>query len=261
MGVGLSVMQVVTQVYLPSKVDRASSYYGAIGVAFAVLAWLFILGRLVVASAELDALVWARHGGLGGFIFDVLRFRSRTPRAVLPQTAVVAVTWNERYRAAEVAGAVATLRRSGVIAVDDLAVIEVDEDGHRFLLSTAEIGDDSSPARDGIGGLLAGVMLGMPVLGIATGLGAASVVAGIPPLHHQLAESFAAQLAPGHSALILIAPNPVDPVIDALTPFGGTMLVDRGDDNSVDAGPAGGTDDADDSTDDAAVDSPETPRG
>jgi uncharacterized BrkB/YihY/UPF0761 family membrane protein len=51
-GVGLHV---ITAWYLVGRADRAAELYGPLGVATVLLLWLFILGRLVVASALLNA--------------------------------------------------------------------------------------------------------------------------------------------------------------------------------------------------------------
>jgi AbrB family looped-hinge helix DNA binding protein len=67
--VGLQVLHVVVVYYFVDRLGRASAVYGALGVALVVLAWLFLLGQLTVAAAELDAAIWeqravrARAGG------------------------------------------------------------------------------------------------------------------------------------------------------------------------------------------------------
>jgi AbrB family looped-hinge helix DNA binding protein len=35
--------------------------YGGLGVALVVLAWLFLIGQLAVAAAELDAAIWEQQ--------------------------------------------------------------------------------------------------------------------------------------------------------------------------------------------------------
>jgi uncharacterized BrkB/YihY/UPF0761 family membrane protein len=49
--------------YLADSAERATSVYGAIGAALAILLWLFILARLVVAGAMLNAELAARRTG------------------------------------------------------------------------------------------------------------------------------------------------------------------------------------------------------
>lgn len=56
-GVGLTAMNTVSTVYLPNKIQRASEMYGTLGIAGAILLWLFIIGQLLVCAALLNA-VW-----------------------------------------------------------------------------------------------------------------------------------------------------------------------------------------------------------
>jgi AbrB family looped-hinge helix DNA binding protein len=44
-------------------VGRASEVYGALGVALVALAWLFLIGRLTVAAAEVNASLWEQRWG------------------------------------------------------------------------------------------------------------------------------------------------------------------------------------------------------
>jgi uncharacterized BrkB/YihY/UPF0761 family membrane protein len=43
------------------RIESASELYGALGAASAVLLWLYLIGRLVVASAVLNATLWERR--------------------------------------------------------------------------------------------------------------------------------------------------------------------------------------------------------
>jgi uncharacterized BrkB/YihY/UPF0761 family membrane protein len=45
---------------LARRVASASELYGSLGVAAALLLWLYLLGRLVVAAAMLNATLWDR---------------------------------------------------------------------------------------------------------------------------------------------------------------------------------------------------------
>ena len=55
MAAGLQVMHVVTSVWLAHKIQTASATYGALGTAFALLVWLYLISRLIVAAAVLNA--------------------------------------------------------------------------------------------------------------------------------------------------------------------------------------------------------------
>jgi uncharacterized BrkB/YihY/UPF0761 family membrane protein len=61
MAVGIEVMQLVTIYLLADQAERATSVYGPIGVAAVLLFWLFVVARLVVASAVLNETVWRRR--------------------------------------------------------------------------------------------------------------------------------------------------------------------------------------------------------
>lgn len=54
-GIGLATLKTVSAVYLPHRIQRASEMYGALGVAGAILLWLFLIGQLVVCAALLNA--------------------------------------------------------------------------------------------------------------------------------------------------------------------------------------------------------------
>ena len=59
--VGFQVLHVVVVYYFADRLGRASAVYGALGVALVVLAWLFLVGQLTVAAAELDAAIWEQR--------------------------------------------------------------------------------------------------------------------------------------------------------------------------------------------------------
>ena len=60
-GVGYWALHVFSAYFLAHRIANASELYGSLGVAAALLAWLFILGRLMVASAMLNATLWERR--------------------------------------------------------------------------------------------------------------------------------------------------------------------------------------------------------
>ena len=60
-GVGLQIVHLGTVLFVSGQVERASATYGPLGVAFTILVWLFVVSRVVVGSAMLNATVWRRH--------------------------------------------------------------------------------------------------------------------------------------------------------------------------------------------------------
>jgi uncharacterized BrkB/YihY/UPF0761 family membrane protein len=64
---GLEALQLFTVYYLAEKLASQSALYGALGLAASLLFFLFLIGRGVVWSAELNAVVWdLRSGGRTG---------------------------------------------------------------------------------------------------------------------------------------------------------------------------------------------------
>jgi uncharacterized BrkB/YihY/UPF0761 family membrane protein len=59
-GVGLSLLRVVSRVYLPARFEKSSQLYGSLGVAAVMLAWLLIIGQLIVVSALINV-VWSDY--------------------------------------------------------------------------------------------------------------------------------------------------------------------------------------------------------
>ena len=60
-GAAVWAAQLVSVYYLAHRVQRASELYGSLGAAAAILAWLYLVARLMVASAMLNATLWERH--------------------------------------------------------------------------------------------------------------------------------------------------------------------------------------------------------
>jgi uncharacterized BrkB/YihY/UPF0761 family membrane protein len=55
MALGVQVIHLGTVLFIADKVERASQTYGSLGVAFTLLAWLYVISRVIVASAMLNA--------------------------------------------------------------------------------------------------------------------------------------------------------------------------------------------------------------
>jgi uncharacterized BrkB/YihY/UPF0761 family membrane protein len=56
--VGMEGIHLATVLYLSHKAETVSASYGALGIALVLLLWLYLIGRLIVASAFLNATVW-----------------------------------------------------------------------------------------------------------------------------------------------------------------------------------------------------------
>jgi uncharacterized BrkB/YihY/UPF0761 family membrane protein len=59
-GVGMQLVHVASVYYLSNKIETASQLYGGLGFAATILLGLYLLARLMVASAVLNATLWSR---------------------------------------------------------------------------------------------------------------------------------------------------------------------------------------------------------
>jgi uncharacterized BrkB/YihY/UPF0761 family membrane protein len=59
--IGIEIMRLLTTYWIGYLVARKSHAYGAVGIALAVLLWVYILGRFIVGSVGLNATLWHRH--------------------------------------------------------------------------------------------------------------------------------------------------------------------------------------------------------
>ncbi len=62
-GIGFQALTVLGALYVPRAVASSSALYGSIGVVFAVLAWLFFFGRLLVYASSLNVVLYERARG------------------------------------------------------------------------------------------------------------------------------------------------------------------------------------------------------
>jgi len=63
-GVGTFAMHLFTVYYIARSMQKKSATYGAIGAALSLLLWAYVLGRIMTASAVVNASVWASsHAG------------------------------------------------------------------------------------------------------------------------------------------------------------------------------------------------------
>jgi uncharacterized BrkB/YihY/UPF0761 family membrane protein len=59
--VGMEAIHLATVLYFSHKAEQASASYGALGTSLVLLLWLYLLGRLIVAAAFLNATIWESH--------------------------------------------------------------------------------------------------------------------------------------------------------------------------------------------------------
>jgi uncharacterized BrkB/YihY/UPF0761 family membrane protein len=63
MALGFSALHLGTVLFLADRVARASQLYGSLGFVSTLMLWLFLSGRIMVGSAQLNAALWRRRGG------------------------------------------------------------------------------------------------------------------------------------------------------------------------------------------------------
>ena len=71
--IGLEILKAVGAYYVPKAVASSSQLYGTLGVVFALLAWLFFFGRLIVYSATLNVVLWEGKVGTVKVVTEVPR--------------------------------------------------------------------------------------------------------------------------------------------------------------------------------------------
>ncbi|MDQ3895771.1 MAG: YihY/virulence factor BrkB family protein [Actinomycetota bacterium] len=79
---GLEILKYVGGFYVPRAVASASALYGAIGVVFAILAWLLFFGRLVVYAAVVNVIRWEEEHGTVTLEMEVPRVHPETTQQV-----------------------------------------------------------------------------------------------------------------------------------------------------------------------------------
>lgn len=63
--IGIDGLQLLSTFWIGPLVARKSNTYGAVGIALAVLLWVYVLGRIIVGSAGLNVTLWRRHEAQG----------------------------------------------------------------------------------------------------------------------------------------------------------------------------------------------------
>lgn len=80
-GVTLTMMQLVSQLYLPGRIGRARELYGALGATIVTLGWFFIAGRAMVLSMCVDSVIHERFGTISRLVFSLPVLRALPRRS------------------------------------------------------------------------------------------------------------------------------------------------------------------------------------
>ena len=78
-GIGFEVLTTLGAYYVPRAVASSSALYGSIGIVFALIAWLFFFGRLVVYSSILNVVLYERDAGTVTIDVEVPRVPGEVP--------------------------------------------------------------------------------------------------------------------------------------------------------------------------------------
>jgi uncharacterized BrkB/YihY/UPF0761 family membrane protein len=62
---GAQLFHLVVVIWLAPRVDNATARYGALGIAILLLGGIYLIGRLIVAAAFLNATMWSRRESSG----------------------------------------------------------------------------------------------------------------------------------------------------------------------------------------------------
>lgn len=60
-GVGLTVLHVISRSYIPRRLESSSELYGSLGLAVVILFWLLVIAELIVGSALLNVVLVEHH--------------------------------------------------------------------------------------------------------------------------------------------------------------------------------------------------------
>jgi inner membrane protein YhjD len=77
-GVGFQILNTLSGILVP-RLTNGSALYGTIGAVFALIAWLFFFGRLVVYASVLNVVLFERFHGTVGVQQRVPHFRNLVP--------------------------------------------------------------------------------------------------------------------------------------------------------------------------------------
>jgi uncharacterized BrkB/YihY/UPF0761 family membrane protein len=82
---GVLVLHIVTVYWIAHEVESKTDTYGAIGSALAILLWSYLLGRLLTASAVINASTWARRQERAERRAERVRMHAASPDRGVPE--------------------------------------------------------------------------------------------------------------------------------------------------------------------------------
>ena len=91
-GVGLQLLTLIGAVVVPRSVATSSALYGSMGVVFAILAWLYFFGRLLVYASTLNVVLYERERGTVTLEVEAPRMPGEVPIEATRSGVIVGTT-------------------------------------------------------------------------------------------------------------------------------------------------------------------------
>jgi len=91
-GIGMQILTLAGAIIVPRSVASSSALYGSLGVVFAILAWLFFFGRLLVYASTLNVVLYERVKGTITLEVEAPRVPGDVPVEATRSGVVIGVT-------------------------------------------------------------------------------------------------------------------------------------------------------------------------
>lgn len=139
---------------------------------------------------------------------------------------LIAIAYDDEYKAEEVRLTLAKLQREHLIEMEDAAVIVKNAEGKVKLKQAVDL-TSAGAVSGGFWGLLIGTLFLNPLLGTAVGAAAGAVSGALSDIgvDDGFMKSLGQSLPAGSSALfVLVRKATPDKVLEEIAPYGGTVL-------------------------------------
>jgi uncharacterized membrane protein len=139
---------------------------------------------------------------------------------------LVAVTYDDEFKAAEVLATLRRLQSEYLIDLEDAAYVTKGTDGTVKVHQNHSL-SGAGALGGGFWGLLFGLIFFVPILGLAVGAGLGALIGHYSDygIDKQFMESLRAQMKPGSSAIfVLVRKSTPDKVIPEIAKYGGTVV-------------------------------------
>lgn len=139
---------------------------------------------------------------------------------------LIAIAYDDEFKAEEVRLTLAKLQREHLIELGDAAVVVKDKDG-KIKLKQAVSLPAAGAASGGFWGLLIGVLFLNPLLGVAVGAASGALAGALQDIgvDDDFMRELGETLQPSSSALfVLVSKVTPDKVLEEVAPYGGKVL-------------------------------------